>query len=110
MDNFGEFSNNIHAPGYFDFYYSMQHRPNSFPGPDRVPYAGWVAAGDLGIDCMQKVDGLLRDGHLPLEGDDYNHSDIAFLVKGEKASDSVAVCRDAMEMRPLSMKRILLTN
>ena len=78
----------------------MQHRPNSFPGPDRVPYAGWKAAGDLGIDCMQKVDGLFREGHLPLEGDDYNHSDIAFLVKGEKAEDSVAVCRDAMELSP----------
>ena len=92
LRNFGEFSNTIHAPGYFNFYNSMQHRPNSLPGPDRVPYAGWKAAGDLGIDCMQKVDGLLREGHLPPEGDDYNHSDIAFLVKGEKAEDSVAVC------------------
>ena len=53
---------------------------------------------------MQKVDGLLREGHLPPEGDDYNYSDIAFLVKGEKADDAGAVCRDAMEMRPLSMK------
>ena len=68
LGNFGEFSNNIHAPGYFEFYYSMQHRPNSFPGPDRVPFAGWVAAGDLGIDCVQKVDGLLRSGHPPPEG------------------------------------------
>ena len=49
------------------------------------------------MDCMQNVDGLLRAGHLPPERDDYNHSDIAFLVKGDKASDKVAVCRDAME-------------
>ena len=104
LGNFGEFSNNIHAPGYFNFYNSLQHRPNSLPGPDRVSFAGWKAAGDLGIDCMQKVDGLLREGHLPPDGDDYNDSDVAFLVKGEKAEDSVAVNREAMEMRPLSMK------
>ena len=53
---------------------------------------------------MQKVDGLLREGQLPPDGDDYNDSIVAFLVKGEKADDAVAVNRDAMEMRPLSMK------
>ena len=53
---------------------------------------------------MQRIDNLLRNGSLPPEGDDYNHSDTAFLVKGEKLSDEVEVNRDAMEMRPLSMK------
>ena len=104
LGNFGEYSDNIHAPGYFNFYYSMQHRPNSFPGPDRVPFAGWVATGDLGINCMQNIDKLFRNGSLPPAGDDFNHSDTAFLVKGEKLTDEVAVNRDAMEMRPLSMK------
>ena len=37
LGNFGEFSNSIHAPGYFYICYSMQRRPNSFPGLDRVP-------------------------------------------------------------------------
>ena len=40
---------------------------------------------------MQKVDGLLGEGHLPPVGDDYNDPDVAFLVKGEKAEDTVAV-------------------
>ena len=53
---------------------------------------------------MQSVDCLLREGHLPPEGDDYNTSVMTFLVKGEKAEDAVVVNRDAMETRPLSMK------
>ena len=82
----------------------MLHRPNSFPGPDRVPYAGWYATGDTGIKCMQKIDTSLRNGAVPPEGDDFNHSETAFLVKGEKLEDEVAVHRDALEMRPLNMK------
>ena len=104
LSNFGEFPPNLIAPDYFNFYNSLQHRPNSLPGPDCISLAGWKAAGDPGIACMQKVDCLLREGHLPPVGDDYNDSIMAFLVKGEKADDAVAVNRDAMEMRPLSMK------
>ena len=104
LGNFGEFSPNIHAPDYSNFYNSLQHRPNSLPGPDCISFAGWKAAGDLGIACMQKVDGLLREDQLPPDGDDYNDSIVAFLVKEEKADDAVAVNRDAMEMRTLSMK------
>ena len=53
---------------------------------------------------MQKIDTSLRNGAVPPEGDDFNHSETAFLVKGEKLEDEVAVHRDALEMRPLNMK------
>ena len=55
---------------------------------------------------MRKIDTSLRNGALPPEGDDFNHSDTAFRVKGEKLEDEVAVHRDALEMRPLSEKHI----
>ena len=69
-----------------------------------MSFAGWKAAGDLGIACIQSVDCLLRASQLPPEGDDYNTSVMAFLVKGAKDEDAVVVKRDAMETRPLSMK------
>ena len=52
---------------------------------------------------MQGVDS--RAGQLPPEGDDYNISVMAFLVKGEKEEDAVVVNRDAMETRPLETKK-----
>ena len=53
---------------------------------------------------MQKIDKELRGGAVPPTGNDYNFSDTAFLVKGEKQEDEVAVNREPLEMRPLSMK------
>ena len=44
LRNFGEYSPNLQGPDYFSFYYSLQHRPNSTPGIDLVPFAGWQAS------------------------------------------------------------------
>ena len=53
LGDFGEYSPNLQGPDYFSFHYSLQHRPNSTPGIDLVPFAGWQATGDLGISCTQ---------------------------------------------------------
>ena len=84
LGNFTEYSPNLQGPDYFSFYHSLQHRPNSSPGIDLIPFAGWKETGDLAISCMQKVDNILRSGDLPSAGDDYNASVIAFLVRRKR--------------------------
>ena len=94
LGNFGEYSGNLLGPDYFSFFSALGHRPPTTPGTDLISFAGWLAAGDVGIMCMQKVDGILRSGGLPPIGNDLDTCVISFLVKGEKEHNSVSVLRD----------------
>ena len=59
-------------------------QPPTTPGADLMSFAGWLAAGDIGIMCMEKIALLLRSGGLPPAGNDYNTCVMSFFVKGEK--------------------------
>ena len=97
-------SANSLATDYFSFRRATRGRPNSMPGPDTLPSGAWTAAGSLGIRCLMGCDGHLRSGNQAPAYIRFNVSSMAFLVKGEAASDSVAVFRDPMDTRPLCMK------
>ena len=49
VGNIGEYSNYSLAPDFFSYRRSVRNKPNSFPGPDLLPYAAWAASGPTGV-------------------------------------------------------------
>ena len=61
--NIGEYSNDSLAPDFFSYRRSVRNKPNSFPGPDLLPYAAWAASGPTGVQCSLNCDHHLREGN-----------------------------------------------
>ena len=61
VGNIGEYSSDLQGPDYFSFFRATRGRPPTTPGKDTISYAGWLAAGDFGISCMQSVDFFSED-------------------------------------------------
>ena len=104
LGNIGEHSNASMAPDIFTYRRAVRGKPNSFPGPDRLPYAAWAYSGTTGIQCLLNCDRHLRDGNDAPQFSNFNACTMTFLVKGEAETDSVAVVRSPKDTRPLCMK------
>ena len=107
LGNIGEYSNASKAPDFFSYRRAVGGKPNSFPGPDRLPYAAWAATGPTGVQCLLNCDRHLREGNDAPQFSNLNACTMTFLVKGEAETDSVAVIRSPKDTRPLCMKILL---
>jgi hypothetical protein len=65
-------------------------------------YAAWKNGGDDAIETIWQVTDTQCCGNLP--PDEFNDSATLFVPKGEFESDAVAICREPLETRPLSLK------
>ena len=63
LGNISEYSSNSLAPDFFSYRRAVRSKPNSFPGPDFLPYAAWAASGSLGVQCLLKCDQDFRAGN-----------------------------------------------
>ena len=107
LGNIGEYSDNSMAPDLFSYRRAVRNKPNSFPGPDFLPYAAWAASGSTGVQCLLNCDHHLREGNEAPQFSNFNACTMAFLVKGEAETDSVAVIRSPKDTRPLCMTNTL---
>jgi hypothetical protein len=74
----------------------------SAPGPDGIPYGAWSHAN---LDCQGVLFRLLNDtltsaAALP---DQFNHSHLIFIPKGDDVSEHQAIGRAAGDFRPLNL-------
>ena len=79
--DFGSYSC-IDAPDYWMFQKAIRKGPNSFPGPDGIPYWAWKRSGYYSIATLRIVDEVLRNGGEPAHY--FNNSIIqacAFLLR-----------------------------
>ena len=63
LGNIGEYIENSLAPDFFSYRRAVRNKPNSFPGPDFLPYAAWAASGSTGVQCLLNCDHHLREGN-----------------------------------------------
>ena len=66
LGNIGEYNDNSMAPDFFSYrraVRNLRNKPNSFPGPDFLPYAAWAASGSTGVQCLLNCDHHLREGN-----------------------------------------------
>ena len=80
----------------------LQALPNTASGPDGLPYAAWKHGGEDAISTLWQITDAQCRGELPPTG--FNDSATIFVPKGDFATDAVAMVRNPMDTRPLSLK------
>ena len=79
----------------------IRRAKNSAPGPDGLPYASWLACGDLGATTLH---GILLDacnGRVPASS--FNDTSIVFLPKTDVSCPGGLIAAPGA-MRPLGLK------
>ena len=92
----------MHIPDVNDIPIFLKHAKNTAPGPDGIPYAGWLAAGHAGAVTLHNVLVHMHCGFaMPF---DFYASLGEFPPKGDCDADSVEIIRTPPKTRPLNLK------